>query len=175
MGMEAYERLFLRLSAVVLGLMLVAIFWSVAVKGITLPAPYQRIDPNEVATTPPFDKPGVRQVGPNEYEVVMRAKVWAFDPAEIEVPAGAKVRFVIAPQDVVHGFRIMRAPVNVMLIPGQVSMVEHAFTEPGTYTYVCHEYCGIGHQGMFGTITVTGPAASSAAPRAVAGQTGGDR
>lgn len=172
MAMEAYERLFLRLSAVVLALMLVAIFWSVAVKGITLPAPYQRIDPNEVTTTPPFDKPGVTQVGPNEYEVVMRAKIWQFDPAEIEVPAGAKVRFVIAPEDVIHGFRIMKAPVNVMLIPGQVSLVEHTFAEPGIYTYICHEYCGIGHQAMFGTITVTGPAAKAVAP-VVAGQMGG--
>jgi cytochrome c oxidase subunit 2 len=161
--MESYEKLFLGLSVVVLIGVLAAIFWSVGTKGITLPGPYQRVDPATLSTTPPFDNPGLRQVGDNEYEVVMRAKIWNFAPNEVEVPAGAKVRFLISSEDVIHGFRIMNVPINVMLIPGEVSMVEHTFDEPGEYTYVCHEYCGAGHQAMFGTIHVTAPTASGSA------------
>ncbi len=168
MQMEAYEKLFLGLAVVVLVAMLGAIFWSVGTQGITLPGPYQRVDPSTLTTTPPFDNPGVRQVGDNEFEVVMLAKIWSFTPAEVEVPAGAKVRFLISSEDVIHGFRIMNVPVNVMLIPGEVSMVEHTFNEPGQYTWVCHEYCGAGHQAMFGTITVTAAAASEPGSEEVA-------
>jgi cytochrome c oxidase subunit II len=174
MKMEAYEKLFLGLAVVVLVVFMGAIFWSVAVQGIVLPAPVQQVDPNTVASTAPFDQPGVKQVGPNEYEVVMTAKIWAFTPNEVTVPVGAKVKFIMTPLDVIHGFKIMREPVNVMLIPGQVSVVEHTFTEPGTYTYICHEYCGAGHQGMYGTITVTESAAAQPGHQ-VAETTGGTR
>jgi cytochrome c oxidase subunit 2 len=171
MRIEAYERLFLGLTAAVLAVLLGAIFWSVTVQGITLPGPYGTIDPNQVQTTPPFDQPGLRQTGPGRYEVVMRAKVWAFDPAALEVPAGATVRFLIAPEDVVHGFKFLSLPVNVMLIPGQISVVEHTFDEPGSYTYVCHEYCGAGHFAMAGTLTVTAPSAAQPASGLLAGGT----
>jgi cytochrome c oxidase subunit II len=174
MKMEAYEKLFLGLAVVVLAVFMGAIFWSVANQGIVLPAPKQQVDPSTVTTKPPFDQPGLRQVGANQYEVVMTAKTWAFDPNEITVPAGATVRFIITPVDVIHGFKIMRVPINVMLIPGQVSVVEYTFTEPGTYTFECHEYCGAGHQAMYGTITVTGSAAAPGTHR-IAETTGGTR
>lgn len=169
MHVESYEKLFLGLSVVVLLGMLLAIFWSVATQGITLPGPYQRVDPASLSTTPPFDNPGVRHMGDNTFEVVMLAKIWSFVPNEVEVPVGAKVRFLISSPDVLHGFRIMKVPVNVMLIPGEVSMVEHTFAEPGRYTFVCHEYCGAGHQAMYGTIHVVDPGAAGGDASAFAG------
>lgn len=180
MKMESYEKLFLGLAVVVLAVFMGAIFWSVAAQGIVLPQPVQQVDPNTVASSPPFDQPGVSPVPgeENTYQVVMTAKMWAFNPAKVEVPAGAKVRFVVTPVDVIHGFKIMRVPVNVMLIPGQVSVVEHTFDEPGTYTYMCHEYCGVGHQAMYGTITVTPAGSAASGARSVAentGSTGGTR
>ena len=59
------------------------------------------------------------------------------------------------------GFRVSSAPSNETIIPyrywlieGQVSEIEVDFDEPGQYTLVCHEYCGIGHHTMFMTINV---------------------
>jgi cytochrome c oxidase subunit 2 len=39
-----------------------------------------------------------------------------------------------------------------MLVPGQVSTATHTFREAGEYVVICHEYCGIGHQTMFGKV-----------------------
>jgi cytochrome c oxidase subunit 2 len=55
---------------------------------------------------------------------------------------------------VIHGFKIENTNVNVMLLPGQVSKVTAHFDKPGTYVFICHEYCGIGHQAMSGKLIV---------------------
>ncbi len=72
----------------------------------------------------------------------------------MRVPAGAEVEFVITSADVLHGFLILDTSVNAMVIPGQVTRVATTFDEAGEYEIVCHEYCGIGHQGMFGKVVV---------------------
>ena len=77
-----------------------------------------------------------------------------FTPNTIEIPAGSKVTFILTSKDVIHGFKIEGAPVNVMVIPGQVSRVTATFDKPGEYLIVCHEYCGAGHHVMFGKVIV---------------------
>jgi cytochrome c oxidase subunit II len=64
------------------------------------------------------------------------------------------VKFYVTSSDVVHGFEIAQTDVNIMAIPGWVNSASHRFTKPGTYLLVCNEYCGIGHQNMYGTIEV---------------------
>ena len=97
---------------------------------------------------------GVFEVGPNQYQAVIVAQAWSYTPAEITVPAGAEVEFVISTRDVIHGFMIPRTRVNIMLIPGRVSKVSHTFDEPGVHNIICHEFCGLGHSQMFGRVVV---------------------
>jgi cytochrome c oxidase subunit 2 len=58
--------------------------------------------------------------------------------------------------------------VNVMAIPGQVSVLSAKFDEPGTFDFICHEYCGyvegspIGHHTMYGQLIVESPAEAAA-------------
>ncbi len=134
--------------------MLVAIALSAFAMGIHLPGPEGRLDPARLDSTPPFDKPGVRQVGPGRYEAVVIGQIWRFTPNEIRVPAGSEVTFIATSRDVVHGFKIQDSPVNMMLIPGQVSRLSARFDRPGEYLLVCHEYCGTGHHVMFGKVVV---------------------
>ena len=77
-----------------------------------------------------------------------------FVPAILTVPTGAKVTFYVTSADVVHGFFIPNTDINMMVIPGWVNVESHTFTRPGEYLLICHEYCGIGHQNMFGKIEV---------------------
>ena len=42
----------------------------------------------------------------------------------------------------------------LLSIPGQVSKLAATFDEPGEYNFICHEYCGLGHAVMYGTLTV---------------------
>lgn len=156
MKMERLEKVFLWSTAVVLALFFGGIVLSVSESGIHLPDKVDTIDPTEVSSTPPFDAPGVYERGAGEYEVVVIAKAWAFEPAEITVPADAEVTFTVTSQDVIHGFMIPETQVNAMVIPGHITRVTYTFDEAGEHNIICHEFCGIGHHGMFGKVVVEG-------------------
>lgn len=136
--------------------MFVALVLTIYLGGIHLPGHADHLAPEAVAATPPFNQPGVRQIGPREYEVVMVAQVWSWNPREIRVPAGSKVNFVLASRDVTHGLLIDGTTVNVMVLPGEISRVSHVFDRPGEYLMVCQEYCGTGHHLMSGRVVVEG-------------------
>lgn len=112
------------------------------------------VDPQMVDKTAPFDHPGLRQIGENEYEAYMLAFAFGFSPDKMEVPAGAKIHFYITSKDVVHGFAIPGTNVNVMVVPGEVNHITHTFTQPGEYLVICNEYCGAAHEQMMTTIVV---------------------
>lgn len=152
MKIATLEKAYLWVSAGVLGACLVAILYGAAATGIHLPGRGERIDPQQVRTTPPFDRPGVHPVGENEYDVVLIGQAWAFFPPEVRVPVGAKLNFITTSADVVHGLHVEGTRVNLMLIPGQVTRYPYVFREPGEYTVICHEYCGIGHHTMYGKV-----------------------
>lgn len=154
MKIHTFEKAFLGVSIVVLAAFLVALIGASAIHGISLPGRAGEIDPQQVRSTPPFDDPGVRQIGPNRYEVVVIGQAWSFVPSEIRVPAGAEITFIATTPDVIHGFHVEKTKVNMMLIPGQVSRTTYTFREPGEYVVICHEYCGLGHHTMYGKVIV---------------------
>lgn len=134
--------------------MLVALVVTAFGVGIHLPGAEGRIDPTKVAQTPPFDQPGLVQVGPGRYEARIVAGIWTFTPAEIRVPAGSTVTFVVTSRDLVHGLMIHKANVNLMLLPGQIARATARFDRPGEYPFLCHEYCGAAHHTMWGKVVV---------------------
>lgn len=152
MKVETYEKAYLALSGITLVICLGVLLYVPIGFGIHLPGRVAEIDPKEVRTTPPFDNPGVRQTGPNEYEVVLIGQAWTFIPPEVRVPVGAKITFTATSADVIHGFHIEGTRMNMMLIPGEVSQNTYTFQRPGEYVVICHEYCGLGHHTMFGKV-----------------------
>lgn len=154
MKVHLYEKAFLWLGAVLLVFCLGALLYASLAHGIHLPGKDVEVDPEALETTPPFDNPGVRHLGGDEYEAVMIGRMWSFEPSEIRVPAGANVTFVATTPDVLHGLNVEGTRLNMMLIPGQVSRNTYRFTEPGEHLIICHEYCGPGHHFMYGTVIV---------------------
>lgn len=154
MRIETYEKAFLTLGAAMLVVFFLALVYTSVAMGIHLPGRAGEIDPAAVTTTPPFDEPGVRELGSGRYEVVMVGRAWAFEPGEIRVPAGAEVTFIATTVDVIHGLHVEGTRVNMMLIPGQVSRNTYRFEEPGEHLMVCHEFCGLGHHLMGGRVVV---------------------
>lgn len=134
--------------------MLSALMVTTFVAGLHLPGVAGRVSPAKVSLTAPFNHPGIVQVGPEEYEATVVAQIWAFTPNVIRVPQGSTVTFIATSRDVVHGFMVHDADVNVMLLPGQVSRVTTRFDRVGEFPFVCHEYCGVGHQTMWGKVIV---------------------
>jgi cytochrome c oxidase subunit II len=79
---------------------------------------------------------------------------FSFTPSCMVVPAGTPITFRATSSDVVHGFLITGTNVNLMLVPGYVSSLNARFDTPGERLMPCHEFCGMGHEGMWGRIKV---------------------
>jgi cytochrome c oxidase subunit II len=114
------------------------------------------IDPETVGQNAPFNKPGLNKVEGKEwdYELVYVASAFSYNPTQVEVPLGAKVKVIATTKDVVHGFEMAGTNINMMLEPGYVSEVVTTFDKAGEYLIVCNEYCGTGHHLMHSMVKV---------------------
>lgn len=154
MHIERYERWFMYATAAVLIGAVAGLIISVVGHHAALPQPAGRVKPAEIDTTPPFDHPGYTDNGDGTGDLVLVAQAWQWTPNEVTVAAGTEVTIQAVSRDVIHGIRIPDTNANVMVIPGQVSKIKVNFDDPGIYSLVCHEYCGLGHQTMYMTINV---------------------
>lgn len=154
MHVHRYEKWWLLFGGGMLLVFIAVIAVNAFAMGMAPPSHMETIDPAKVDQTPPFDKPGLKKIGDNEYELVMTSFVFAFQPNMVEIPKGAKVHFKVTSKDVVHGFQIAGTNVNVMVVPGHISTVTHTFDTAGTYLILCNEYCGAGHHVMAAQIVV---------------------
>ncbi|MFY0544622.1 cytochrome c oxidase subunit II [Brevibacillus sp. H7] len=112
------------------------------------------VAPEQIKTTPPFDKPGIYSVGKNEYKAVMVAQAFNFLPIDPTVPKGSTVHFHVTSPDVIHGIAIPGTNANMMILPGHVTEFTYTFHKPGEYLILCNEYCGVGHQVMMAKLIV---------------------
>jgi cytochrome c oxidase subunit 2 len=76
----------------------------------------------------------------------------------IELPAGRLIEFRVTSLDVNHGFGIYdqsdRLIAQTQAMPGYINRLRWKFKEPGQYTILCLEYCGMAHQVMRASLTV---------------------
>ena len=152
---DRYEGIWMRLSAVILAIFFVSVIVAAFAAGFQLPGVYQRVDPATLYEPgSPFADPGLRELAPGKYELYIRAQIWSFTPNEVHIPAGSEVTFYVTSQDVQHGIKVQDTNINMMILPGQISKLTATFDEPGTYQFVCHEYCGQLHHIMYGELIV---------------------
>jgi cytochrome c oxidase subunit II len=159
--MERYEKIFFGISAVMLTVFLCALAYASIAMHIHVQSSQAviHVKPGQnlaaaVLSTPPFNSPGVKKIGPDQYEVDVIAQTWFFYPNDIKLPVGANVTFKATSVDVTHGFFIPGTLVNMMLLPGHVSVTTYRFERPGNYLLLCHEYCGREHHTMFAKVEV---------------------
>ncbi len=148
--MQSSQKLELRVGLAVLVLLIFFVSLTVvAVKkfGIDLPGC--------VTNIAAFTEGKVIERAPSHFEIHYVARMWSFEPANIELPTGADVDIYLNSIDVNHGFQILGTNVNLMAVPGAVNYAHIKFSKAGKYFIVCHEYCGTGHQNMITTITVS--------------------
>jgi len=144
--MDKYELRTIILSGILLSVFFFAILYSSYSRNIDMPTciPFEKT----------FEKSEVKKIDNDLYEVYLVAKMWTYDPEEIEIPVGSTVDFYLTSKDVVHGFHINDKGVNMMAVPGTINKITTKFEEAGTYRFVCNEFCGAGHQEMMGKIIV---------------------
>ena len=156
MHIDQTEKTFIYLSIALIVVFAAAVGFSSFAFGIQVPAPELRVDPRLVATpgATAFGEPGLRELAPGKYEARILSQAWLFTPREITVPAGSTVTFYVTSKDVQHGFLVENTNINMMVLPGEISKLTATFDQAGEYNFICHEYCGINHQIMFGQIIV---------------------
>jgi len=91
---------------------------------------------------------------PDGVTVRLIAQQYSFVPECVNVPADTPVKFRLTSPDVIHGFILGDTNVNTMVVPGFVSEVRTSFAALGDYRMPCHEFCGVGHQGMWARVVV---------------------
>ena len=82
------------------------------------------------------------------------AQQYSFVPECIVVPTDTTVVFRVVSPDVVHGFLIADTNVNSMVVPGFVAEVRTRFDKAREHVMPCHEYCSVGHEGMWARVKV---------------------
>jgi cytochrome c oxidase subunit II len=88
--------------------------------------------------------------------VIVRAigQQYSFTPQCILVPTDTHITLRVTSADVVHGFLVTGTSINLMLVPGYISSIPARFSTAGDRHMPCHEFCGFGHEGMWGRIKV---------------------
>jgi cytochrome c oxidase subunit 2 len=79
---------------------------------------------------------------------------YSFTPSCILVPAAVPITFRATSADAVHGLLITGTNINLMLVPGYVSSLQARFDAPGERLMPCHEFCSMGHAGMWGRVRI---------------------
>ncbi|MDH5371414.1 MAG: cytochrome c oxidase subunit II [Acidimicrobiia bacterium] len=153
--LDPYEKNWMRLTLVLLVVFAAAVTIAGFALGFQVPSPEERVNPQTVAKGDgPFADPGLREYPNGSYDLYIVSQMFAFTPNEVTVKVGSEVTFYVTSVDVQHGFKIQNTNVNMQIVPGQVSKLAVVFDEPGTYDFICTEYCGSAHAQMYGTLTV---------------------
>jgi cytochrome c oxidase subunit 2 len=53
-----------------------------------------------------------------------------------------------------HGIYMANTKIYTMVVPGFVAEVRTRFSKAKEYQIPCHEFCGLGHQAMWGHVVV---------------------
>lgn len=84
--------------------------------------------------------------------------MWRWELSATTLPVDTDIEFRVTSADVNHGFAIYspqdRIVTQTQAMPGYTNRMVYRFSEPGTYTIQCLEYCGIGHDPMRATLEV---------------------
>lgn len=158
-GARVAENAEIRWAWVVAAIILVLIATMVVtgINWLAMPASrVETVDPRTLHISGEFveDNLGTRVEEGGRVVVRLVAQQYSFTPQCIVVPANTPVTIRGTASDVIHGFVVGRTNANVMLIPGFVATFTVRFPRPGEHLMPCHEYCGVGHEGMWARVQV---------------------
>ena len=150
------ERRWATLSIVIVGV-LVGMATFIGIHQATMPqGRVETSDPKTLHLSGEFVESNLGSTLEGDGSVTVRAigQQYSFTPQCVVVPADTPITFRATSADVVHGLLIEGTNINTMLVPGYVSALPIRFKTPGDHVMPCQEFCGIGHQGMWGKVKV---------------------
>lgn len=150
------ERRWAILSVGIIVLLVVMAAYAGIHQAVMPQARLETADPRTLHITGEFVEGNLGSALEPDGSVTVRAigQQYSFTPQCIVVPADTPVTIRATSADALHGFLIQGTNVNAMLVPGYVSAITTRFTAPGDHAMPCHEFCGAGHEGMWGRVKV---------------------
>jgi cytochrome c oxidase subunit 2 len=98
--------------------------------------------------------PGVIGADAVPRTVEITAKRFEFVPSTITLRKGETVRLHVTSADVTHGLFLRPLKIDAELVPGVSEDVIVTPQQAGTFTAICHHFCGAGHGNMKLTVIV---------------------
>ena len=123
-----------------------------------------------IPATPAAPRAALAAVRADEPRVIeVLAKRFTWEPSEIQVTVGERVRLVLRTADGLHGIELKKFKIAKEIPRGNKAVtVEFTADEAGRFPFFCSEYCGDGHDDMKGVLVVvardTAPAPAAPAP-----------
>ena len=150
------ERRWAAISVGILVLLLAMAAYGGIHQAVMPQAVVETIDPSTLHIAGEFSEGNLGSELEPDGSVTVRAigQQYSFTPQCILVPADTPITLRATSADVLHGLMIERTNVNAMLVPGYISTVNTRFSVPGEHAVPCHEFCGVGHEGMWGRVNV---------------------
>jgi cytochrome c oxidase subunit 2 len=87
--------------------------------------------------------------------VKISAKRFEYSPQEITLKKGVPIVFQLTTEDRSHGFNVPSMNLRADIVPGKVTELQVTPQKAGKFDFFCDVFCGSGHEGMNGKITVT--------------------
>ena len=140
----------------VLGVMMGVMVVSAATNALHPPSNVETIDPATLHLGGEFAESNLGTAIEPDGSVTVRmiAEQYDFIPNCAQVPVDTPVKFRLTSPDVIHGFLITDTNVNTMVVPGFIAEVRTRFDKPRDHLMPCHEYCSVGHEGMWAHVRV---------------------
>jgi cytochrome c oxidase subunit II len=146
--------------AIVVALVFLASF--AGIRQAVMPQPrMETADPRTLHITGEFIESNLGSALEPDGSVTVRVigQQYSFTPQCIVVPTDTQITIRATSADVIHGFLIEHTNINTMLVPGYIATLSTRFKAPAQRYMPCHEFCGMGHQGMWGRLQIIDKAA----------------
>ncbi len=91
----------------------------------------------------------------NEQVIQITAKRFEYSPKEITLKKGVPVVLEFTSLDRLHGFNCPGLGIRLDIRPGKANSIRFVPEKAGMFPFHCDNFCGSGHEGMRGMITVT--------------------
>ena len=150
------------IAAAVVVVMMIVVAAAAGIHQATMPqARVETVDPTSLHVAGEFIESNLGSAVNPDGSVTLRVvgQQYSFTPQCILLPADTPVTVRATSADVIHGFLIDGTNVNIMLVPGYISIIRTRFEAPAEHLMPCHEFCGFGHEGMWAHVQVIGKAA----------------
>ena len=87
--------------------------------------------------------------------IKISARRFEYTPQQIMLKKGVPVVFQLTTEDRTHGFNIPSMNLRTDIEPGKISQLKVNPQQAGEFDFFCDVFCGNGHEGMNGKITVS--------------------